>query len=147
MIRCMRLEDYDQIYILWKSIKGFGIRSVDDSREHIERFLKRNPETSFVAEEKGKIIGTLLCGHDGRTGCFYHVCVEESYRNQGIASKLADAAIKALQKENISKVTLVAFVTNQLGNDFWKKKGWNLREDLNYYDLVINKENQITFNN
>lgn len=51
MIRLMTIEDYTEVYALWKSIKGFGIRSVDDSREHIERFIKRNPTTSFVAEE------------------------------------------------------------------------------------------------
>ena len=56
-IRVMTIEDFDQVHALWMSIKGFGIRSVDDSKEGIERFLKRNPTTSVVAEEDGKIIG------------------------------------------------------------------------------------------
>ena len=56
MVRVMTIEDYDQIYKLWSKIKGFGIRSIDDSREGIERFLKRNPTTSVVAEEDGKIV-------------------------------------------------------------------------------------------
>ncbi len=146
MIRCMTIEDYDAVYELWCSIKGFGIRAVDDSKEHVERFLKRNPDTSFVAEEDGKIVGCLLCGHDGRTGCFYHVCVAEDYRKRGIASTLVETAVEALKKEHISKVTLVAFVRNQLGNDFWQKRGWNFREDFNYYDLVINQDNKIVFN-
>lgn len=147
MIRQMKIEDYEEVYSLWKTIKGFGMRSVDDSKENIERFLKRNPNTSFVAEQDGKIVGSLLCGHDGRTGCFYHVCVEEGYRNRGIASRLVELAVDTLKKEGISKVTLVAFVRNQLGNDFWRKRGWNYRKDFNYYDLVINQDNQITFNN
>ena len=45
----MTIEDYDQVYHLWKTIHGFGIRSIDDSREGVERFLKRNPTTSVVA--------------------------------------------------------------------------------------------------
>ena len=72
-IRVMTIEDFDQVHALWMSIKGFGIRSVDDSKEGIERFLKRNPTTSVVAEEDGKIVGAILCGHDGRRGCLYHV--------------------------------------------------------------------------
>ena len=68
-IRVMKIEDFDRVHALWMSIKGFGIRSVDDSREGVERFLKRNPTTSVVAEEDGKIVGAILCGHDGRRGC------------------------------------------------------------------------------
>ncbi len=146
MVRLMTTEDYMAVYALWKSIRGFGIRSVDDSKEHIERFIKRNPTTSFVAEEAGKIVGALLCGHDGRRGCFYHVCVAEGFRGRGIASAMAREALNALKREGISKVNLVAFVRNQLGNDFWKGQGWKLREDLNYYDITINEENQIEFN-
>ena len=75
IIREMTIEDYGQVYELWTEIKGFGIRTVDDSREGVERFLRRNPTTSVVAVQNGRIIGNILCGHDGRTGCFYHVCV------------------------------------------------------------------------
>ena len=84
LIRVMTIEDYNQVRALWMKIKGFGIRSVDDSREGIERFLKRNPTTSVVAEVDGKIVGAILCGHDGRRGCLYHVCVDEQYRMRGI---------------------------------------------------------------
>ena len=72
-VREMKMEDYQDVYHLWMSIRGFGIRSIDDSKEGVERFLKRNPTTSIVAESGGRIIGTILCGHDGRRGCFYHV--------------------------------------------------------------------------
>ena len=67
-IRPMKIEDYDQLYELWKTIRGFGIRSIDDSREGTERFLKRNPTTSMVAEVGNKIVGGILCGQDGRSG-------------------------------------------------------------------------------
>ena len=71
-IREMTLEDYDEVYALWMGIHGFGIRSIDDSKEGVERFLKRNPTTSMVAVADGKIVGAILCGHDGRRGCLYH---------------------------------------------------------------------------
>ena len=61
MVRVMTIEDYDQVKELWNSIKGFGIRSMDDSREGVARFLKRNPTTSVVAEEDGKVVGAILC--------------------------------------------------------------------------------------
>ncbi len=102
-IRGMTIEDYDQVYQLWSKIKGFGIRSMDDSREGIERFLKRNPTTSVVAEAEGKIVGAILCGHDGRRGCLYHVCVDEKHRMHGIGRAMVVTAMEALKEEKINK--------------------------------------------
>ena len=144
-IRVMKPDDYDKIYQLWLSITGFGIRSIDDSREGVERFLKRNPTTSVVAEQNGRIVGAIMCGHDGRTGCFYHVCVARDYRKDGVGNKMVRFAIKALMEEGISKVTLIAFKENEVGNAFWQNLGWTERSDVNYYDLVLNEENVTRF--
>lgn len=146
MIRIMTIDDYDGVYALWMKIKGFGIRSIDDSREGVSRFLKRNPATSVVAEEDGKIVGSILCGHDGRRGCMYHVCVDREYRRRGIGKGMVVMAMEALKKEEISKVSLIAFTKNDVGNAFWNTIGWTERLDLNYYDFVLNTENITAFN-
>lgn len=146
MIRIMTIDDYDGVYALWMKIKGFGIRSIDDSREGVSRFLKRNPTTSVVAEEDGKIVGSILCGHDGRRGCMYHVCVDREYRRRGIGKGMVVMAMEALKKEEISKVSLIAFTKNDVGNAFWNTIGWTERLDLNYYDFVLNTENITAFN-
>lgn len=146
MLRVMEIEDYEEVYALWKQIHGFGIRSVDDSREGIERFLKRNPTTSVVAEENGRIVGAILCGHDGRRGCLYHVCVDESYRRRGIGKSMVVFSMDALKKEKINKVSLIAFTKNDIGNAFWNEIGWVQRLDLNYYDFTLNEENITAFN-
>lgn len=146
MIRLMQPEDYNQVYELWLRIHGFGIRSIDDSKENVLRFIRRNPTTTIVAQADGKIVGTLLCGHDGRRGCFYHVCVDEAYRNHGYATRMAQMALEALKEEGINKVNLMAFVTNELGNKFWRDKGWTLRNDVNIYEYNLNQENITTFN-
>ncbi len=146
MLRIMTIDDYDQVYALWKQIHGFGIRSVDDSREGIARFLRRNPDTSVVAVEDGKIVGAILCGHDGRRGCMYHVCVDADYRMRGIGKSMVVFAMEALKKEKINKVSLIAFTKNDIGNAFWKEIGWTKRLDLNYYDFILNEENITAFN-
>lgn len=142
----MTIDDYEEVYVLWKKIRGFGIRSIDDSREGVARFLKRNPTTSVVAVEDGKIVGSILCGHDGRRGCLYHVCVDEAYRRHGIGRDMVVSAMKALQAEQINKVSLIAFTKNDIGNAFWNTIGWTKRQDLNYYDFTLNEENITAFN-
>lgn len=146
MIRAMTIDDYQDVHDLWMTIKGFGIRSVDDSKEGIEMFLKRNPTTSVVAIEDGKIVGSILCGHDGRRGCFYHVCVADQYRRRGIGKAMAVYAMNVLKKEHINKVSLIAFTKNDIGNAFWNSIGWTKREDLNYYDFTLNEANITAFN-
>ncbi len=145
-IRTMTIEDFDQVHALWMTIRGFGIRSIDDSREGVERFLKRNPTTSVVAEMDGKIVGSILCGHDGRRGCLYHVCVDENYRRHGIGKAMVVQAMQALKAEQINKVSLIAFSVNDIGNAFWNTIGWTKREDLNYYEFVLNEANITAFN-
>ena len=146
MVRIMTIEDYEGADALWKKIKGFGIRSIDDSKEGVARFLKRNPTTSVVAEKDGRIVGSILCGHDGRRGCLYHVCVDEDYRRHGIGKRMVVFAMKALKEEKINKVSLIAFTENDIGNAFWNTIGWTERLDLNYYDFTLNEENITAFN-
>ena len=145
MVRAMNIDDYDAVSGLWNRIHGFAIRSIDDSREGISIFLKRNPKTSVVAEKDGKIVGAILCGHDGRRGCLYHVCVDPDYRLQGIGKSMVVFCMEALQEEKISKVSLIAFRTNDAGNAFWNEIGWKRRDDLNYYEFTLNEENIIHF--
>ena len=143
-IRPMTIEDYEEVYALWTHIRGFGIRSIDDSKEDIARFLDRNPNTSAVAVCDDRIVGNILCGHDGRQGSFYHVCVAKEYRRRGIATKMAVFCMRALQDAGINKITLIAFSENEGGNAFWRKIGWTSRsDDVNYYEFVLN-ENNIT---
>lgn len=145
-IRAMQIEDYDGVKALWMTIHGFGIRSVDDSREGVARFLRRNPTTSTVAVEDGKVVGAILCGHDGRRGCLYHVCVAESHRRHGIGKKMVVRCMEELRAEEINKVSLIAFTQNDIGNAFWNCIGWTKREDLNYYDFTLNEKNITEFN-
>lgn len=145
MVRQMKIEDYDQVYALWTKIRGFGIRSVDDSKEGVARFLRRNPDTSVVAVEEDQIVGAILCGHDGRRGYLYHVCVDPDWRMRGIGKAMVVYAMEALKKEEINKVSLIAFTQNDIGNAFWKEIGWTKREDLNYYDFTLNEENITAF--
>lgn len=142
----MKKEDYGKVYILWQGIEGFGLRSIDDSRLGVTRFLKRNPTTSVVAVYNKQIIGSILCGHDGRIGCFYHVCVHKNFRRLGVGKEMVVFAMRALKKEHITKVNLMAFQDNDEGNAFWKQIGWEKREDLNHYEFLLNQENITNFN-
>ena len=146
-IRTMTIEDYAKVHQLWEHIHGFAIRSIDDSEKGIDKFIKRNPTSSIVATDGDRIIGTILCGHDGRTATFYHVCVAEEYRRHGVGKQMVVAAMKALQEEQINTISLIAFTNNDIGNAFWNGMGWTKRSDANQYNFKLNEENIIAFTN
>ena len=137
MIRKMTIDDYDDVYALWLSCKGMGLNNLDDSREGIGKYLKRNPDTCFVAQEEGKIIGVILTGNDGRRGYVCHTAVHPGHRRKGIGRQLVETAMDALKKEGMNKVALVVFKRNDEGNAFWEKMGFTEREDINYRNLAL----------
>lgn len=144
-IRPMTMDDYYEVFDMWQSISGFGIRSVDDSKEGIERFIKRNPGLSVVAVHEGRIIGGILCGHDGRRGCLYHVCVRQEYRMLGIGQEMVLRCKESLKQEGINKINLIAFRSNAVGNKFWQRLSWKFRDDCNYYEANLNEDNVTNF--
>ena len=145
IIRPMRMSDYEEVHALWMTIQGFGIRAIDDGAEDVERFINRNPETSVVAVTDGRIVGSILCGSDGRQGTLYHVCVAGDYRRIGIGRQMVGYCMRQLRKMRINKVSLVAFTSNQVGNAFWRGIGWKKREDFYYYDFILNEKNITRF--
>ena len=137
IFRVMTMDDYDKVYELWMSCKNMGFNNLDDSREGIEKYLKRNPSTCFIAEQEGSVVGVILSGHDGRRGFIHHMAVSESCRRQGIASVLLEQALDALKKEGINKVALLVFNRNEAGNAFWERQGFTSREDVTYRNRAL----------
>lgn len=142
MIKVMTINDYEELFELWQNTANMGLRSLDDSKEGISCFLKRNPNTNFVVYEDGQLVGAILCGHDGRRGYIYHTVVLPDYRRRGIASSLVESAIAALQKEGITRVCLNVMETNEQGKKIWISKGWEKKDFLGFYSKSItDKEN------
>lgn len=137
----MKIDDYEEAYLLWSNTAGMGLRSLDDSKEGIRQFLKRNPTSCFVCPIEGILAGVILCGHDGRRGYIYHCVVHENFRKKGIGRGLVESVQNALDNEGIKKTALVVYADNKEGNSFWESLGFTTRPDLTYRNCVINESN------
>ena len=140
-VKKVTIEDYDQIFDLWNSTEQSrrALNPVDDTREGIGRYLKRNPNTCFAAVKDDRIVGVILTGHDGRRGIIHHMCVHPDYRRMGIAAHLVSLAEAALQEEGIQKVFGLVFKDNDVANAFWERQGYSVRTNLNYRNKSLNK--------
>ena len=139
-IRKVTIDDYDAMYELWNSTEQSrrALNPADDSREGIDRYLKRNPNTCFAAVQGDRIIGVVLTGHDGRRGIIHHMCVHPDCRRMGIATQLISIAENALKNEGIQKIFGLVFRDNEPANLFWEKQGYTLRTNLNYRNKSLN---------
>jgi len=129
VIEPMAAADFEEVLRLWRNTEGVGLTD-SDSPANLAAYLERNPGLSFVAREEGRIIGAVLCGHDGRRGYLHHLAVERECRRRGIGSRLVDACLERLATLGMLKCNIFLYAHNGEGRLFWESRGWVTREDL-----------------
>jgi putative acetyltransferase len=129
VVRPFRMDDYDAVFALWRRCEGVGL-GASDTRAAIAAYLRRNPGLSFVAQMKGRIVGTVLCGHDGRRGYLHHLAVSKRCRRAGLGRRLVDICLERLRRIDIHKCNIFVFADNVEGMTFWIRTGWTPRPDL-----------------
>lgn len=135
VLREMTIDDYDDVWRLWEQAEGLSLEEAD-TREAMAIYLNRNPGLCFVACIGDKVVGTVLCGHDGRRGILRHLAVKKEFRHRGIARALINKSLSALAKEGIRKCNTYVMDTNTEGRLFWEHMGWHVLED-NYRTMQI----------
>jgi N-acetylglutamate synthase len=135
-IRVLQAEDYDKAIELWKRCPGIGLSTADE-RGPLSAFLAKNQGLGFAALEDGRLVGTSLCGSDGRRGYLYHVAVDPVRRRLGIGSALVSASLGALAATGVTKCHLFVFADNADGADFWRAAGWTFRGDIAVYSMNV----------
>lgn len=141
IVRSFRIEDFDAVIALWRRTEGVGLNE-SDTRRAITAFLRRNPRLSFVAEQGGRIIGAVLCGHDGRRGYLHHLAVSKRHRRRGIGRRLVNACLAKLRKAGIQKCNIFIFANNAAGMKFWAHTGWSLRTELRLMQIRLGDRRQ-----
>jgi putative acetyltransferase len=124
----MTPADYDEVRALWLSCEGVKLDERSDSRGQIHFYLQRNPGLSQVVRDDGRIVATVLCGHDGRRGYLSHLAVHPEYRRRGLGRLLVDICLKKLAAAGLPGCNIRLFKSNDAGRRFWRQVGWRLLE-------------------
>ena len=142
LYRRMGIDDYDQVMTLWRATDGVGLRD-SDSPEGIELYLQRNPGLSFVAEQGGQVVGTIMAGHDGKRGYIQHLAVAHDCRRRGIGRRLTEICLEALSEQGILKSHVHVYAHNESGRRFWEQNGWHVRDELAVYSYITGENKNI----
>ncbi|MFC4103377.1 GNAT family N-acetyltransferase [Paenibacillus xanthanilyticus] len=130
--REMAAADYDAMMELWRGVEGLELSGAD-SREGIAAYLARNPGMSFVAEAEGRLVGTILGGHDGRRGFIYHLAVDPASRGRRIGAALTERCLGAIAADGIDKCHIFVKSDNEVGQGFWTRAGWAKRSGFDVF--------------
>ncbi len=133
--RVMNILDYGNAISLWQKVEGVCLREAD-SKEGISKYLQRNPNLSFIAEDNGTIVGTIMSGHDGKRGYIQHLAVAKKYRNRGVASNLLNKCLASLKEEGIIKSHINILSSNSSAKEFWKNRGWYKRNEIEIFSYI-----------
>ena len=128
-IRPMTAADLGAARRLWRTSPGIGLNE-SDSPANLRTFLGRNPGLSQVARQGRRLLGAVLCGHEGRRGYLHHLAVAPEARRTGIGKRLVTACLESLADLGIPKCSLFLFANNESGLAFWQRLGWRDRRDL-----------------
>ena len=142
VIREMHISDYSQVIGLWSTTEAMLLRDAD-SKENIGKYLKRNPNLSFVALDGDKIIGAMLVGTDGRRGYVQHLAVDSTFRGKGVGAKLISSAVEALSKIGIAKTHLFVANENINAQSFYEKLGWFPRDEVRMFSFNSSNSDKV----
>jgi ribosomal protein S18 acetylase RimI-like enzyme len=135
-IREFIADDIDAALRLWRRTEGIGLSDADHP-DRLREFLLRNPGLSRAAFCGDNLVGTILCGTDGRRGYIHHLAVAAESRRNGVGRALLDAGLFALQRIGIGKCHAFIFQSNPFGERFWVRSGWQRREDLYVFSRML----------
>lgn len=130
--------DLEESISFWSSMPGIKLQeSGEDSQEGLSSFLDRNHGLSYTAKLSGRIVGTVMCGHDGRRGFIYHLAVAPELRRKGIAKRLLEMPLEGLGKAGIPKCTLFVLNDNAVGKAFYESAGWKKNDISTVYFKML----------
>jgi GNAT superfamily N-acetyltransferase len=79
----------------------------------------------LVAREAGRLVGTVMVGHDGHRGWVYYVAVAPERQSTGLGRRLMDAAEAWLRGKGAPKVQLMVRAENAGVRAFYRRLGYS----------------------
>lgn len=141
IIRNFNIEDYKNVIRLWDQSKLPFKSKGRDSLKKIKNETNKENSIFLVAEDNGKIIGSVFGTHDGRKGWINRLAVLPEYQRKGIAKNLCLEVEKKLNYLGIEIICCLIENYNINSFNFFKKLGYILHDDIKY--LSKRKNNNV----
>ncbi|KKL20862.1 hypothetical protein LCGC14_2451210 [marine sediment metagenome] len=132
------IESYNQVLELWKKA-GINVSS-SDSKEELEKMLKRNPNLFLIGKKNQKIIAVVIGAFDGRRGYVHHLAIDPDFQKKGYGRMMMEKIHNIFLHMGVHKVHLFIEINNKEVVNFYESMGWEKRDDLIIMSFIPNKD-------
>lgn len=121
-IRTFEERDRSAVIALWQAC---GLtRPWNDPDSDISFCLSRPESTILVGEQGGKLVASVMTGHDGHRGWLYYLAVDPAAQKGGKGRAMVAAAEAWLQDRGVPKVMLMVRPENEKVRAFYDALGY-----------------------
>ena len=130
-VREARPDEVDEVLAVWRA--AGSPPSVTDSADHVRGLIGREGTWLLVAEEEGRLAGTLIAAYDGWRGAFYRLAVLPGHRRRGIAAALVREGEARLHTAGARRIGAIVLEESDDARGFWSSAGFELQLDALRY--------------
>ncbi len=131
-------SDTDALAGLWQRCDL--TRPWNDPRADIA-FALRSPATAILGGRfGGKLMASVMVGHDGHRGWVYYLAVDPAIRGHGFGEMIMRAAEDWLRKRGVAKIMLMVRPDNEAVCSFYDAIGYARQERVIYAKWLDGRE-------
>jgi ribosomal protein S18 acetylase RimI-like enzyme len=119
-VRGAAASDVAAILELWRAAT---VPSSTDDESGVRQLLAHDPAALLVAEEDGRVCGTLVAGFDGWRGQMYRLAVHPDVRRAGVARRLVEVAEAGLRRRGARRISALVLADDG-ARAFWSSVGY-----------------------
>jgi ribosomal protein S18 acetylase RimI-like enzyme len=120
--RAARLDEVGAILALWR--EAGAAPSATDTADDVAAVIASTHSWLLVAENDGRLAGTLIAAWDGWRGHLYRLAVHPELRRRGIATALLREAERALEAAGAKRIAATVLVDQPGPVGFWESAGY-----------------------
>jgi ribosomal protein S18 acetylase RimI-like enzyme len=123
IIRASELSDVEDVLTLWARAEAEPTHT--DNAESLTRLMAHDPSALLVAEDDGRLVGSIIAGWDGWRGSIYRLVVAPSHRRSGLGTALLHEAESRLGAIGAVRLQAIVVSTDALATGFWSSSDWH----------------------
>jgi ribosomal protein S18 acetylase RimI-like enzyme len=123
-------RDLDAVASLWKRC---GLtRDWNDPYRDMEFARSGATSAILVGEIDGRLVATVMVGHDGHRGALYYLAVDPDFQKRGFGRAAVAAAEDWLRKHGVWKINLMVREENRDVGGFYESLGYAINPVVSF---------------
>jgi ribosomal protein S18 acetylase RimI-like enzyme len=116
------LKWFSDVVALWEAAEL--TRPWNDPHADLRRACDGPASVVLVGIDGGRLIATVMVGHDGHRGWIYYLAVASDARRRGYGRMMMQAAEAWLRERGVPKLNLMVRGENRAIHDFYRTLGY-----------------------